>query len=150
MTETIRHYVELRFSGCTFLLPNVPNLLVEPYENMRVEPHGKVGAYRSVQGAHWPAFSLNAALQPVLGVPWTRAVFLTTTGRPVGLLVEDLKLVPTDSLRLEPYMPLGPQPLGSVHVFDKAAMHARGLTLVFSPSGLAAYLLAQENTDDGH
>lgn len=143
MTD-IKHYLEIVLDGATFLLPHVPGIQVEVRENMQVEAIGVVAARRHVQGAAWPALALDRNLMPCLDSPWTRAVFLPPNERPVGLLINDMKLVPADSLRIEPFIPLGARAPGDPLVFDAAAMTGRGLTLVFSPPGLTHYLLAQE------
>ncbi len=145
---TLRHYLEIRFDGRTFLIPNAPDLLIEPRENMQDEPRGTAAATRVVQGAVWPAYALDADLKARLDAPWTRAVFLNSTAaRPVGLLVEDLKLLPVDSLRIEPFTPLGPSPKTGRHLFDAAAMQPGGLTLVFATAGLISRL---QNEEDAH
>jgi len=142
---TPRHYLETKFAGRVFLMPNTLDLLIEPRENMLVERKGRAAALRSVQGLVSPAYALDADLQPLTESAWTRAVFLgTAAGRLIGLLVDDLRLVPTAELRIEPFTPLGGVPKTGYHLFDAAAMQASTLTLVFAPAGLTAYLQAME------
>ncbi len=142
----VRHYLELRFAGGVFLMPNLPDLLVEPRENMLVEIRGRAAAVRSVQSVTWRAYALGPDWAPVTDSPWTRAVFLGAPGRrPVGLLVEDLKLLAADGLRIEPFTPLGPAPVSGQHLFKAAAMRTGALTLVLDPDALASYLRAQED-----
>ena len=143
---TLRHYLEVRFAGQTFLLPNAPDLLVEPRENMQLERKGQAAASRNVQGVVWLAYALDANMQPLPESAWTRAIFLNVASRqPVGLLVDDLKLLPVDGLRIEPFIPLGPVPQTGHHLFNAAAMQTATPTLIFAPVGLAAYLQAQED-----
>ena len=142
--SAVRHYIELRFADRLYLMANVPQLVVEPRENLLIEPTGRAAAQRVVQGVSWPAYALDAALEPVAQSPWTRAIFLNSTERGVGILVDEMRLVPVDRLRIEPFVPLGPPPPGGQPVFDAAAMQQAGLTLVFSVSGLVAHLRYQE------
>ncbi len=140
----VRHYLEIRFAGARYLLPNVPHLVVEPRENLTVRPLGLAAAQRVVSGVVWPAFALDAALEPVEETNWTRAVFLDATRRGVGILVEDMRLLAAEPLRIEAFSPLGPLPPGGQPLFDAASMQTEGLILVFSLDGLAAHLLYQE------
>lgn len=149
MTD-IKHYLQVAFDGSTFLLPHVPGLQVEVRENMQIEAAGVVAARRYVQGAAWPALALDRALMPCRDSPWTRAVFLHAGEQPIGLLVDDMTLLPLDSLRIEPFIPLGLRASDGPPVFGAAAMTDGGLTLVFSPPGLAHYLLAQEARRGDH
>lgn len=141
----LRHYLEFGFAGHRFLLPNSHELVIEPRENMEIEQKGYAAALRRVQGVIWLAYALDSEFKAVPESPWTRAIFLDTQGRrPVGLLVEDMRLVPLDTLRIEPFTPLGPTPVSGQHLFQAAAMGAQSLTLVMAPVALAAYLRAQE------
>lgn len=148
MSSNARHYLELKFAGCTFLMPNTPDVSIEPRENMQVERRGRAAAVRSLQGALWLAYILDGDLRPTTGGTWTRAVFLNARAkRPVGLLVDDLRLLPADTLRIEAFTPLGPAPASGQHLFHAAAMQASTVTLVFAPAALTAYLQAQEGGD---
>lgn len=144
MTD-LRHYLEFGFAGHRFLVPNSHELLIEPRENMEMEKKGRAAALRRVQGVIWPAYALDSDLNPVSESPWTRAIFLDTRARqPVGLLVDTVRLVPLEALRIEPFTPLGPPPVSGQHLFQAAAMSTQSLTLVMAPLALAAYLRAQE------
>lgn len=141
----LRHYLELKFAGHTFLMPNSSELLIEPRENMQVERKGQAAAKRSMQGAEWLAYALDAQMGTLPESSWTRAVFMNVNAaRPVGLLVDDLRLLPVDGLRIEPFVPLGPAPDTGYHLFNAASMQSATLTLVFAPLGLAAYLQSRE------
>jgi len=141
----LRHYLECSFAHHRFLIPNDSDLLVESRENMQIEKKGRAAATRRVQGALWRAYALDGEFKPVLESGWTRAVFLEThDSRPVGLLVDDLNVLPVDTLRIEPFTALGPAPVPGHHLFQAAAMSPRGLTLVLTPSVLALYLRLQE------
>ncbi|MDA8391128.1 MAG: hypothetical protein M0Z76_10435 [Gammaproteobacteria bacterium] len=142
---SVRHYLEISFAGGTYLMPNLPQLVVEPRENLAVRRLGMAAAQRVVQGVTWPAFALNAELEPVAEAPWTRGIFLNPAGRGVGILVDDMRLVAVDRLRIEAFSPLGPLPPGGQPLFDAASMQGEGLSLVFSVGGLVAHLLYQEH-----
>ena len=140
MTD-LRHYLELRFAGQTFLMPNIPAISVEPRENMQIERSGRAAAQRMVQGESWLAYALGPDWSPLSESDWTRAVFLGLgASPPVGLLVDDVKLLPAGTLRIEPFTPLGPAPVPGRHLFPAAAVGRGALTLVMAPEGLAAYL----------
>lgn len=148
MSTGARHYLELKFAGHTFLMPNTPDVSIEPRENMQIERRGRAAAIRSLQGVLWLAYILDGDLRPVTDGVWTRAVFLNARAKsPVGLLVDDLRLLPADSLRIEAFTPLGPAPVSGQHLFHAAAMRGSTLTLVFAPTSLTAYLQAQEGGD---
>ncbi len=140
MTDS-RHYLELRFAGQTFLMPNGSDISVEPRENMQLERRGRAAALRTVQGESWLAYALGPDWSPLPESPWTRAVFMSFgASQPVGLLVDELKLMPVGSVRIEPFTPLGPVPVPGRHLFPAAAVGGRAPILVMAPEGLAAYL----------
>ncbi len=140
MTD-LQHYLELRFAGQTFLMPNGLDVSVEPRENMQLERRGRAAALRTVQGEAWLAYALDSDWLPLPESPWTRVVFLGIgASQPVGLLVDELKLMPVGSLRIEPFTPLGPAPVPGRHLFPAAAVDGRAPILVMAPAGLAAYL----------
>ncbi len=144
MTD-LRHYLELQFAGQVFLMPNFPDIVIEPRENMQVERKGRAAAERIVQGASWPAYALGPDWSPIPESRWTRAVFLgTSAARPVGLLVDGLRLLPAGDLRIMPFTPLGPAPVPGRHLFPGAAVGRSGLTLVLAIDGVASYLRALE------
>lgn len=148
MSAGVRHYLELKFGGQNFLMPNGPDVSIEPRENMQLEQKGRAAACRTLNGVFWLAYILDADLKPVADGTWTRAVFLNAhSNRPVGLLVDDLKLLPADTLRIEAFTPLGPAPVRGQHLFPAAAIQGSALTLVFAPAALTAYLQAQEDGD---
>ncbi len=140
MTD-LRHYLELRFAGQVFLMPNGSDISVEPRENMQLEQRGRAAALRTVQGESWLAYALGPDWSPRPDAPWTRAVFLNNgASQPVGVLVDDLKLLPVGSMRIEPFTPLGPAPVPGRHLFPAAAVGGGAPILVISPEGLATYL----------
>ncbi len=144
MTD-LRHYLELRFAGRAYLMPNFPDILVEPRENMQIARKGRAAAERTVHGASWRAYALGPDWMPIPESAWTRAVFLGIgTSRPAGLLVDDLRLLSASELRVEPFTPLGPAPVPGLHLFPGAAVSRGGLTLVLAADAVAAYLRALE------
>ena len=144
MTD-LRHYLQLRFAGQVFLMPNLPDILVEPRENMQVERNGRAAAQRTVQGVSWLAYALGPDWAPLPESGWTRAVFLGVgTARPVGLLVDELHLLPAGDLRIAPFTPLGPAPVPGRHLFPGAAVGRNDLTLVLATDAVASYLRALE------
>lgn len=92
-------------------------------------------------GGRWPAYSVDADLNPLARHAWQRAVFLQGEVRPVGLIADELQLLAREEVRIEPFRPPGPAPTPAGHLFGGAWVRpGRVPVLMFEPRALAEYL----------
>lgn len=134
-------YLRIGIGTSTFLLPSAASLAIEQRETLVLENGaGAVSAWRDVKGDRWPAYCLDEQLEPARRQDWHRAVFVAGVPTPLGLLADEVQLLTQVELHVEPFTPVGPPPTPAGHVFAEAAVEGTQATLVFSPTGLAAYL----------
>lgn len=139
-----KQYLRIGLQGVDYLLPNSTSYIIEKREQLEIndEPGAVIAAWQVAPGARTPAYSLDAELNPLARSNWQRAVFLQTGGQSLGLIADELQLLPRDEVRVEPFTPLGPPPSAAGHVFGGAWVRAGQIpVLVFEPRALAAYLL---------
>ena len=139
-----KQYLRIGLQGVDYLLPNSTSYVIEKREQLEVndQPGAVIAAWQVTPGARTPAYSVDADLNPLSRGNWHRAVFLQTGGQPLGLIADELQLLPLDEVRVEPFTPFGPPPSTVGHVFAGAWMRAGQIpVLVFEPRALAAYLL---------
>jgi hypothetical protein len=127
-------YLRLQLGNAGFLLPNLSGFLIEQRENLiaNTSPEGNVAAWRSVHSARHPAYCLDAMLR--------RAVFLEAAPHAVGLVVEEVQMLPRAETVISPFTPLGQPPTRAGHLFSGAWVTGNRVMLVFEPLALAAYL----------
>lgn len=136
-------FLRLGLSGSNYLLPSSAGFSIEQRENLVVndDPRVKVTAWRMDKSGRWPAFYLNAELKLKRQGGWQRAVFLEGHPHPVGLITDELQLLPRADVHIEPFTPLGPMPTPAGHLFSGAWIRGTQLILVFEPRCLAVHLL---------
>lgn len=137
-------YLRLQLGNTGFLLPNVSGFNIEQRENLVPDksPEGKVAAWRSVHSARHPAYCLDAMLRVSRHHHWRRAVFLDAAPHPVGLVVDEVQMLPRAETVISPFSPLGQPATRAGHLFSGAWVTGNRVLLVFDPAALAAYLQA--------
>lgn len=138
-----KQFLRIGLQGVDYLLPNTTSYVIEKREQLELNDHDTlVAAWQVTPAGRIPAYSLDADLNPMARHAWQRAVFLQAGGQALGLVADELQLLPRDEVRVEPFMPLGPAPTASGHLFGGAWVRAGQLpVLVFEPRALAAYLM---------
>lgn len=140
MAESVQ-YLRIGLQGTDYLLPSDASSSIEQRENLVVNSEGgTAGAWLQSRRGRWPAYCLDRTLSFSQDSRWQRAVFVDAQPHPVGLLADEIQLLPRQ-VRIEPFTPLGHPPSGAGHLFNGAWLREGGLTLVFDPKALVAYLL---------
>ena len=139
-----KQYLRIGLQGVDYLLPNGTNYVIEQREQLEIndEAGAVIAAWQVTSGARTPTYSVDADLNPLARHVWESAVFVETGGQPLGLIADELELLPRDEVRVEPFRPFGPAPSAAGHLFGGAWVRAGQIpVLVFEPRALAAYLL---------
>jgi hypothetical protein len=104
-----------------------------------------IAAWRVAPIGRVPAYSLDATLRPAARRDWQRAVFLHGEGRSVGLVADELQLLPAGEVQVEKFRPLGAPPLRAGHLFNGAWVRSgEAPVLVFDPVVLGHWLRGLE------
>jgi hypothetical protein len=141
LAETAQ-YLRLDIDGGSFLLPGTVRYTIEQRDGLtpNPEPASPVVAYRQVRAARWPAYCVDADLRPAPRRDWQRAVFIESAPEAVGLIVDDVHLLPRGGVHVAPFTPLGVPATPHGHLFAAAWVSGRSVTLVLDPPVLIAYL----------
>lgn len=148
MASESTQYLRLGLDGVEFLLPSEASLSIEQRDNLVTTLRdadgagnaANVTAWYVVRSERWPAFYLGGDLRPSRGAGWQRAIFLEGGAHPIGLIADEVQLLPRSEMRIEPFQPLGPAPTPAGAVFDCAWMRGDETVFVFNPKALVAYL----------
>lgn len=135
-------YLRLDISGASYLLPSTVRYTIEQRDSLAPNPDttSAVVAHRQVRSARWPAYCVDADLQPARRADWQRAVFIETHPEAVGVIVDDVHLLPRGGVQVAPFSPPGPAPTPYGQLFNAAWVSGRRVTLVFDPAVLIEYL----------
>lgn len=137
----IDQYLRITIGEMEYLLHSSASLAIEQQESLLVNAeNGNVTAWRKSGSGRWPAYSLGPDLRPAPRRDWERAVFINAAPTPVGLIADEIQLLPQAEVQVEPFTPLGPPPTRNGHVFAGVWVSQQKLVLVFEPAGFAAYL----------
>ena len=121
--------------------------MIEKREQLEVNdaPGALIVAWQATPVGRAPAYSVDANLDPLPRHAWQSAVFLQAGGRTLGLIADELQLLPREDVRVEPFVPPGPAPTPAGHLFGGAWVRAgHAPVLVFEPGALADYLMRLE------
>lgn len=135
-------FLRLDLGGMHFLLPSVMRYTIEQRDSLipNTEPGSPVTAWRAVRTDRWPAYCLDQQLRLSRRDDWQRAVFLEAAPSTIGLIVDDVQMLPRADMTIAPFTPLGAPPTRHGHLFSGAWVSERRVTLVFEPQALIAYL----------
>ncbi len=139
-------YLRIGLGDAAFLLPSNASFAIEKRENLVLDSSGlgAVTAWRESASGRWPAIHLDQDLRPVSRGDWQRAVFLESSPYPVGLIANEVQLLPRSDVQVEPFTPLGAAPTRVGHMFSGAWVSSTQVLLVIEPRALAAYLYQLE------
>ncbi len=135
-------YLRLRIAGRDYLLPAAAGYTIEQRENLEPE-RGKshIVAWRTGRGgARAPTLALDAQLRPTRREDWQRAVFIGEHADAIGVVVDEVQLMPRDNTSVKPFTPLGPAATRHGHLFTGAWVAGTNVTLVLDPRAFAGYL----------
>jgi hypothetical protein len=139
----ITQYLRIGLQGVEYLLPSGASLSIEQRENLILNDGSadtNATAWRAVESERWPAFYLNAELELTQGDDWQRAVFLEAKPHPIGLIADEIQLLPRMDVHVEPFTPLGLAPTPRGHLFSGAWVRGNQLILLFDTNGLISHL----------
>ena len=135
-------YLRLQLGQMNYLLPSTASFSIEQRDSLTINdaPRERVAAWRNVRSGRWPAYCLDADLKVTRRKDWQRAVFLEARPISIGMIVDEIQLLPRTNMRIAPFVPLGAPPTRFGHLFLGTWVDGSQLVLVFEPKALAAYL----------
>ncbi len=135
-------YLRLQLGKTSYLLPSASGFTIEQREHLTINksPEGNVAAWQSVRSARLPAYCLDGMLRVTRHHDWQRAVFLDATPHAVGLVVDEVQLLPRSETTVSLFAPLGLPPTRLGHLFSGASVNGNRIMLVFEPQAFIAYL----------
>lgn len=135
-------YLHLKLGNAGFLLPGVSGFNIEQRDGMTTNEsaEGNVAAWRTVHNTRQPAYCLDGSLRVTRHHHWERAVFLAAAPHAVGLVVDEVQLLPGTETIITPFTPPGQPPTRVGHLFSGAWVTGQRAMLVFDPPALIAYL----------
>ena len=141
MAET-RQFLRLTIAGIDYLLPSTAGYTIEQRDNMQVNasPNSRVSGWRVTRASRWPAYALERGFQVTRRDDWQRAVFVEAAPNAIGVIVDEVQVLPRSDMPVAAFTPLGEPPTRAGHLFSGAAVQERRVTLVLEPRALVAYL----------
>lgn len=139
-------FLRLQLGSTSYLLPSATGFTIEQRENLITNKslEGNVAAWLSVRSVRLPAYCFDATLRVTRHHHWHRAVFLDAVPHAVGLVVDEVQLLPRAETTVSPFTPLGQPPTRLGHLFSGAWVTGNRAILVFNPKALVAYLQSLE------
>ena len=103
-------YLRFNLGGVHYLLSSSASEAIELRDNLTVNTAaaGNVGAWRSSDDTRWSAYCLGRDLRVSREDAWERAIFLDARPNPVGLLANQVQMLPSGETEVVPFTPLGP------------------------------------------
>jgi hypothetical protein len=141
MADT-HQYLRLQLGKVNYLLPSTSSFSIEQRESMipNPAPRERVAAWRTVRSGRWPAYCLDDELKVTRRDGWQRAVFLEARPVSLGIIVDEVQLLPRSDTEITPFIPLGAPPTRFGHLFSGAWITGKQVMLVFEARALVAYL----------
>lgn len=135
-------YLRLQLGETSYLLPSESGFTIEQREHLitNKSPEGNVAAWQSVRSARLPAYCLDGMLRVTRHHDWHRAVFLDAMPHAVGLVVDEVHLLPRSETVISPFTPFGLPPTRRGHLFSGAWVTGNRIILVLDPGAFVAYL----------
>lgn len=135
-------YLRLRLGETNYLLPCSVSYTIEQRDNLLLNnsPDDNVVAWRVDKDDRWPAYSVDSSLRVFHRKNWQRAIFIDSAPHTVGIIVDEVEVLPPAETPVVPFVPLGPYPTRQGHLFSGAWIDGQKVTLVFDPKTLVTYL----------
>jgi len=141
-------YLRLQLGKSSYLLPSTMAFTIEKREQLIVNTsdEGNVAAWQSVRSVRLPAYCLDGQLRVTRQSNWQRAIFLEASPHAIGLVVDEVQLLPRAETAIVPFTPPGLPPTRQGHLFSGASVMGHRIVLVLDPKAFVAYL---QNLGDG-
>jgi hypothetical protein len=141
----VEQYLRLRIAGRDYLLPSGAGYTIEQRDNLELArgggSEGHVVAWRAgARQGRAPVYALDARLRPVWREDWQRAVFIGSSAEAIGVVVDEVQLMPRGETKVSPFTPLGPPATRFGHLFTGAWVEGTKAVLVFEPKAFSGYL----------
>ncbi len=135
-------YLRLTFAGGSYLLPSTAGFTIEQRESLHLNGDltAHVTAWRVTRNARWPAYALDQEFQVTRRDDWQRAVFVEAMPHAIGIIVDDVHLLPRSPAQASTFTPLGPVPTAAGHLFNGAWIADGQMMLVLDPPAFVRYL----------
>ncbi len=140
-------YLRFSLGDAYYLVSGGMSVSIDQRDSLEINKTGTgpVCAWRSHDGTRWPAYCLDRDLKVVQRDDWERAIFLEAQPTPVGLIADDVQLLPEGEAQVTPFTPLGPPATAAGHLFSGAWVRGSQAILVFDAKTLTAFLRDLEN-----
>lgn len=137
-----KQYLRLTITGGNYLLPSTAGFTIEQRENLQAnsDKAARVSAWRVTRTARWPAYALDGEFRVTRRDDWQRAVFVEAIPHPIGVIVDDVHMLPRAQVQTSPFTPLGPAATEAGHLFSAAWIQEKDVMLVLDANALFAYL----------
>lgn len=137
-----KQYLRLTFGGASWLLPNTAGYTIEQRENMTLNTvrDGRVSAWRTTRSNRWPAYALDDGFKVTRRDGWERAVFIEAAPHAIGVIVDEVQLLPRTQTQAAPFSPLGAPATRAGHLFAGAWVTEQQVMLVLEPRAFVVYL----------
>lgn len=135
-------YLRFSLAGAYYLLSSSVTLAIDQRDSLEINETGKgqACAWRSHDGARWPAYCLDGDFKIAQRDDWERAIFLDARPSPLGLVADQVQLLPQGEAQVVPFTPLGPPSTAYGHLFAGAWVRGSQAVLVFDSNVLTAFL----------
>jgi len=135
-------FLRLQLGKVSYLLSSTAGFTIEQRESLitNKSAEGNAVAWRDTRGKRWPAYCLDSDLRVVRHQNWHRAVFLEATPHAVGIVVDEVQLLPRAETVVSPFTPIGLPPTRQGHLFSGAWVTGHRVVLVLEPKAFVAYL----------
>lgn len=140
-------FLRLQLGKVSYLLPSTAGFTIEQRESLvtNKSSEGNAIAWRNARGKRWPAYCLDSDLKLTRHQNWHRAVFLEAMPHAVGIVVDEVQLLPRAETTVSPFTPIGSPPTQQGHLFSGAWVTNNRVILVFEPKAFVAYLQTLED-----
>jgi len=137
-----KQYLRLAIGGGSYLLPSTAGFTIEQRENLQVnnDRNARVSAWRVTRNGRMPAYALTGKFEVTRREEWERAVFIEAMPHAIGVIVDDVYLLPRAQVQASPFTPLGPPPTDAGHLFSGVWISEQEMMLVLEANALFAYL----------
>lgn len=135
-------YLRFSLGDATYLVSGAANVAIDQRDSLEINKAGTglVSAWRSHDGARWPAYCLDHDFKVTHRDDWERAIFLEAQPTPMGLIADQVQLLPEGEAQVTPFVPLGAPATAGGHLFSGAWVRGSEAILVFDPRVLTAFL----------
>lgn len=135
-------YLRFGIGGTYYLISGAVSVAIDQRENLEINQSGtgQASAWRPHDDTRWPAYCLDRDFKVAPRDDWERAIFLEAQPTPVGLIADEVQLLPEGEAQVTAFTPLGPPATAAGHLFSGAWVIGSQAVLVFDPKALTTFL----------